>query len=497
MPFAVFILCLLPWFAVQAGMSISGDVAFLVHAADLFLSGGTMTLDFFDNNPPMSYMLYVPAALLMWAGIPLWYSALIFSMTAVFLSVLLTALILRRWPGMSGANVWGILSSYTAVITYFSAYEFGQKDHLIAAALVPFTLTQFSRTMGYPVPKILSRAALLWGVPFILLKPHYGLLAVVLLGHRYVRQRRISVAFDFDSVALACGVALYAMAVFLWFPDFLGEALADSVRLYTSSMQHMIFAAVAGPMILALSLMIMAYFSEGVPLPAKSAAIFMNSMALVAVIPVAVQMKGFSVHMLPVLGFAAPAGFLTLWLYASRRLKNEVLCVLLVFLAVAAMRPPNYAFPHHADYARTGWGHYILANAADSSFLMQTAGTNIVQPLAVYTGIPHASRFPSLWFVDEVSRVGDAGIRDRYAGYIAADLARFRPAFVALYADPAPGRDFLKVFGGNPAFAGAWAHYRFKERLAVDYTEYFRGVPPKVYNNPDLYPPFYDIYERF
>ncbi|MBI3442113.1 MAG: hypothetical protein HY052_09995, partial [Proteobacteria bacterium] len=70
----VFFLCALPWLFFHIQSAVHGDVAFLSMAAQRVLAGQRMVDAYFDNNPPMSYLIYIPAALLSKLGIPLWYS---------------------------------------------------------------------------------------------------------------------------------------------------------------------------------------------------------------------------------------------------------------------------------------------------------------------------------------------------------------------------------------------------------------------------------------
>ena len=71
-------LLFLPWAYVQSQISINGDAVWLTHAAQEFLRGQRMTDAYFDNNPPMSYLAYIPAAGLVAGGVPLWAAPVVF-----------------------------------------------------------------------------------------------------------------------------------------------------------------------------------------------------------------------------------------------------------------------------------------------------------------------------------------------------------------------------------------------------------------------------------
>jgi hypothetical protein len=479
---ALCVLCLLPWLYFEARMSVGGDVAWLSITAQRILAGERMTDRYYDPDPPLCLMLYLPVALLMKTGLPLWRASFVYVLAVMACSYALTARLLRAVPGLNAPRYWGVMVAFMIATTFPAIYSFGQKDQLIGIVLFPFLLAQYAMTRRLPVSPWIVRAAIILGIPFILAKPHYGLLPVLLLAHRAVRQKRVSVILDFDFLALTAGVLGYAVLLALFFRDFLTEALPVSLLFYVSEINAIIIPVAVGLGIFSACIAVLAWAGDERE-TARPAAIFFCLMGMAAVIPVVAQFKGFSMHMLPALAVLGPAAFLSVSLHmkilARAGCSASAVVAVLFALAYLAM-PPNLQWPGNKDYPNTSWARYVSTHAAGASFFMQTDSTEILYPVSVYTGIPVASRFPCLWFLPGLSSVKGTpkldALRAKFASYTAEDFARYRPALVALYTNPAPGHDLIAAFGSDPAFAREWSHYRLTDTFIPDYREYFRGT---------------------
>lgn len=473
-------LLILPWAFVQARIRVPDDAVWLTGAAGKFLDGIRMTDGYYDTNPPMSFMIYVPAALLAQAGVPVWYVVVFYGMALAALSVFLCAKM-----GVRG----GVLAAFVVATTMASQYEFAQKDHLIALMLFPFLLAQYAMTYRQDVPKWAVRVALIAGAPFILLKPHYGLLPVLMLAYRAWREKNLRVVFGFDFFALAAGTVLYAAAIALWFRDFITAALGHSIESYILHAGDKAMAAPLGLFLLSACLLVLALAADGKG-DERRLAVFLNAMTLAAVLPLLVQMKGFSVHMLPALGFAFPAAAVTAGLYGGNKFRVVLRysAPLVLFLGYLVF-PPPFSYPTHAGFADTSLARFVREKAQGSSFLIQSSTTNVIAATSAYTGIPVASRFPSFWFMP----FSDDGARKSFAGMAGADLAAYRPSLVMLYAEPPPGQDVTDVFAGDPGFAREWGHYRRDGQFTLDYAEYYGGSPHRAFGRRMI---LYDVYVR-
>lgn len=478
------------WLSVQRNMALPGDMAWLSLAAEKFLDGEAMTAAFHDNNPPLSYLIYIPVAVLaaLWS---LPAAAFAYGAGLVLLFTGLLSLVARQGLHMQGSSFAALVAGYLLPLAFLFQGEFGNKDYLIAAALPLFLLAQWAVTCrGAAAGGWYLWLALAVATPFILLKPHYGLLPVCLLVHRLVTGRGLRVMRDPDFVCLAAGTLLYALVSFIWFQDFFTGVLWDvSVNLYAGVVMNDVFRRAALMAVLSGCIGVLAFFSDAQPADRKIA-VMLSAMAFVSVIPFAVQMKGFSLHMIPYLGLFSPALLVVTMLYVRKEAARMLVLAAAVLAACAFSLTMTQATPddfRNAALARTVQAH----TAKGQGFVMQDTTTSIAIPLSVYTQTPHVSRFSSLWFVPRLAAASNPALTASYAAMMASDLNRHRPAVVLLYHDPQPQDDLLKLFAGSDDFRHAWTAYRREAVIPFDSHEFYKrgGVLTAPY-------PAYDLYVR-
>jgi hypothetical protein len=477
------ILLFLPWLAYQPFMRMPGDAAWLLTAAQHILAGHAMTTHFFDSNPPMSYIIYIPAALLTQLGITAWSAVNIYTFVLIGVSALLIFKILQRWKGLDKEAALVLLVSWLAAVTICSQSEFGQKDHFIAITLLPFLLAQYAMTEKQPNDGI-TKTAIILGVPFILIKPHFGLLAVANLAYRFYRERRSSIIFDFDFVCLAAGVITYVAAVYFYFPDFLSLALPFTIAFYVSGSFVPVNACLIGGALLCACLGVVSYFSPS----NKAMKFFLCVMGFLAVFAFWAQNKGFSTQLLPALSLLIPAIALQYDVFNRKRAAGATFAVILLAYAVFGFRIQT-----HDDYRASSFAQLVREYAQDDSYFIEVTSTSTAYTISLYEGIPIASRFPSLWFMPRLIEQRDTEDGKRYkkitGDMIAEDFATRKPKLVLAYADRS---SFYEFFADNPEFQEEWRHYRKQGRqYTLDQSQYSTFAPK--YEIPTA---TYDIFVR-
>ncbi len=476
------------WLMAQSNIAIPGDMAWLSLAAEKFLSGEKMTDAFHDNNPPLCYLIYIPvAAFTALCSLPV--AAFIYSAGIVFLFTALLAVVARKGAGIKGREFAALIIGYLLPLAFMFQGEFGNKDYLIAAALLPFLMAQFAVTYNKnaaPGWHIWLTCAL--ATPFILLKPHYGLLPVCLLLHRFVKGRGFGVLRDPDFICLSAGTLLYALASYIWFQDYFSEVFwSVSVNLYADIVMNDVFKHGALMALLSASMIVLAFCSDAQGAD-KKMALLLSTMAFLCVIPFVAQMKGFSLHMIPYLSLSCPAFMVLVMQYLGRG-RAQLAAFIAIILAVYALSLTTpQAKPQ--DFRNADFSKIIQEHATDGhGFLMQDSTTNISIPIAVYTQKPHASRFSSLWFVRHLANSEDPALTDSYATMVAEDLDRYKPGVVLLYHDPQPHNDLLKVFAANEDFQRAWSAYHRESVVPLNVQEFYKRGDALLdsYESYDLY----------
>lgn len=512
---AVIIAGIAPALYFNFARSINYDIAWLAIAAERLLRGGTMYLDAFETNPPLSLLIMAPPVLLSWlTKIPLYYCTTLYSTLVVAASALACRALLRNLDFLAPRDADVLVAAYLLGMIVFPTIDYGERDHLVLAGMFPFVLWQICFTLGRPVPKKLSWAVLGLGTLLILVKPHHGLLPTLMLIHRAIVQKRLfSIMRDPDFVALSYGVLLYISMIGIFFTDYTLQILPDVLSLYLP---------VREPGMIGQTLFyagMIAVFAFGyLFLPAERRqhrfTLFLFAAALVALVPYYVQGKNYWYHLVPalVLYFTALAMMaqtliapLLSRLPAFVRTAQPFVLVGMLIAGAYAFMPVNTQFPTHAELRALPLTQRIAQCPQPCTFFIFNNNIGIIHPTAIYAGREHASRFPGLWFLPTIVNYkatnADEGIvlgklSQRYAGMLAADLARYKPEllFIGRFViNKGTGHPFRlgAHFSGFSEFSREWQKYEKKDTITVTNTEYYRGTAMESDE-----PIIFDIYER-
>ncbi|MCB2203133.1 hypothetical protein KQI65_00175 [bacterium] len=199
------------------------DVAQYITMARMILDGALPFRDVFDTNPPtIMYLSVIPVWIGNWTGLDIVRSAHVAVTLFLAGTGWLTAYAMRflQLPDRPAATrvfaaVWILLAVYVLHMG-----DFGQRDHLIIAAMFPYAFLRMvaMRERALPLPAEFAAAALL--ALALLLKPMYGALPLVFemavllrLGMRkYLRHLRIvliAAVLGILAVALSEAMRLY------------------------------------------------------------------------------------------------------------------------------------------------------------------------------------------------------------------------------------------------------------------------------------------------
>lgn len=493
----------------QAGTALNPDHAWLLMAASRLLAGGTMTGDFYDPNPPLGILVYVPAVLIhLGTGLPLWHSLSVFLWICFMLSVWAVLKALRLFPGTDNRSVMVILAGYVLAGTWVSTlYQFGQRDAIVVWGLFPFLLIQMSLTKGVPVRSLFMRLALLAGAAAVLIKPHYGLLPALMIVHRmYVHRRFRTIFRDIDFQALAVVTAAYLLVVAVFFSDYPAVILPDLFRFYLGGNQGHVWVQVLSCLVIVAGL----FCIEGA-LPRDQERrddlpdlfrLFCFA-ALASIFLFAIQMKGYSYHLIPVYVFLWPAAAIVLlrifmFLPGSSARASGTVAVGVIVAAALLFRPDQIYVLKHKDYPDTGFARLASSCAPPCSYFVLSPSTEGLIPAALYTGTDLASRFPVFWWLWPLMAEGAGADDPAMAPYMKAvveDLRRYRPDVIAVVSNfPVRGdnhfdhRAFLTRFADFDAEMKA---YDYEETISENldlYSEKPSAQPPRILT--------YDVYRR-
>lgn len=470
------------WFKAQYPLNITADTLWMADAAARMINGEKMSAAYFDPNPPLSMILYIPAVLAAKTGMLSLHTALFFyTLLHLGAAAFATRTLLRAIPGLDKNAVLTATIAFLIVGTVTAGSSFTERDQIIGFWLVPFVLTQLCLTRGWAAPAWARYMTLLVGTVMILIKPHYGLIPTVLILHRAYTQKRITVFKDVDFIALACGVLAYAALLWFYFPDFLQVVLPDVIALYpTDNTAFVLYRAAYNGLLVICALLFCLIIGRISWLP-----YFFMGLALLALVPFIVQMRGYHYQLLPAITlFWCGLGLCGKeWL---TRYMSPLLAVMLVSFSLMGVAffstPSRFTNVAAAQYPQLPLSRALENCPAPCRFMVVNNHIEITHQTALYTGKEWASRFPSPWFVPALYELQNTDqakfltLRAKYARMMAEDLEHYKPQtimFAEFPLTPQQPFDLLGLFADEPPFQQALSAYQPQEDVVIDQAAYF------------------------
>jgi hypothetical protein len=367
------------------------------------------------------------------------------------------------------------------------------------------------------INKALLFSVLFFGTLAVLVKPHYGLLPSVFLLHRMLKQRRLNIFSDPDFVFLAIGTLAYIAIVLVCFPGYVQAILPDALDLYLVHKDFPLTMHFLQPHLVAYVALFMVELLMGdLDKRKKRLVLFFYICALLSLVPMLVQMKGFYNHLVPAFSFFIVALSLSVFLRAEKYLgKYKVYAFFIPVLILGTAQitiPVGRNFPSHADIKHMPAARFLEKECTKPcTFFAFHQSIEIMNSTAVYMDYIHASRFPTYWFVPEIGRQLEAlaegknthhpaekllSMRKKYAVLAAQDLERFKPSVLMISTNVRAYNnknfDFVGFFTENETYRQTFTENYVKSgTFNFDRGVYFRGT--------SLQKEFilkYDIYKR-
>ena len=495
------LLCLIPWLFLQMQTSLDTNHAFLMIGMERLLDGGRFVSEYYDPNPPLSNLIYLPAiAMHRWLGIPSYYTPYIFGVICLALSALATWKLLRLWSELDYPRRAVILSSFLAASTYLpGTFYFAERDALVVWGLFPFMLAQLALTRGDKISPRLLYPVLILGAWAVLIKPHYGLFPVLLLLHRTIRRKKVfSIVKDPDFAALALSTTAYGIILLVFFRPYLDTVLPELLNIY------IVYQNPSVPLWWQMftGLIVTVAFTAAladIPKERKKPIYLFLLAGFLCSCLYLMQMKGFHYHLIPLMVFSwCGTGLFVHALfrrYAGESPLADLAAVLSVMLFATLVAPQRGNAVTHGDYRDLNLARLVRNCAPDCSFFVISENMEMIHQVTIYTGAPHASRYAGLWWFRPLYQSGQQERLDRHIDSVAEDLRRYKPAVMAVLTNSPVGEeenfDFIGYMSRNPAFREEMSHYRKMGALKDNRRDYFR----KTALDYD-FPLVYDVYER-
>lgn len=472
--------------ALQSIGPLNHDVAWILTGSGWILDGASLGADIIDPNPPLPWWLAaVPLGLGRLAGVGPAPAFIAFTIIACIAGLLLMrAALARSGSPLAGSNGFQLFAA--AAILLAPGYDFGQREHYLLIASLPWLAAADAAARGRRLPGWIAAGIGLFSAIGFCLKPYF--LIVPIAAELWVAWRTRRIAIRPEALALAGFGLFYLAAVFLWAPDYLSHALPDARGSYWAFDEP--FATVAARIGVAFLPLLAAAFLllRGASAEARSAAAIFFVGALAAAAIALIQFKGWPYHLLPGTALAA-IGCAALARSGRRALPVAAAALLLVLFgafagsfgyarSIAAAEPPVSARLAERFRREAGPGGTVFA------FIPSPRD---VHPAIVASGVRWPSPYCCLYLLPAWVRADEAPERApaaRAAALRQLDIVLTRlearpPALIAV-ADGAfklgfGGRrfDYLDFLSRYPRFRRLMGLYAEQERIG-DYRIFVR-----------------------
>ncbi len=466
--FAALFFIIMPWLTIQSQYLITGNVSWLLIAAERLLSGQSLSQHIYETNPPLSILIYIPHILFSKAlGVNPTIGLFYLTSTLVFISTITTYFIIKKFNFLNNNEKTSFILGYIASITLVATINLSDREHLIIMALIPFVLCQYALTNRIKINSTILVLTLVIGSILILVKPHYGLLPSVFLLHRMIKQRRFNIFFDIDFIILSAATLIYLAVIFIFFNDYVQIIFPDVIQLYASNIQPAPALKSIQPYLVAnIAFFLWNIFREDLNKEKKGFLLFLYSCAALCFIPYFVQMMGYYNHIIPIYSFFICAFTLSISFYMSHffgkyaalNIAIPISCALLLIYSIS---PPSKEFTKQKEIPNLPVAEFLEKECPKPCTYFAFHGDiEIFNPTAIYMGYTHASRFPSLWFIPEILK-GLNGktpekyqlLKDKYKQMVAQDFDYYKPSILLIGKDIPTATlssfDFFNFFGEN------------------------------------------------
>ncbi len=488
----------------QFQIALNTNHAWLLIVAERLLQGGRYVSDFYEPNPPMSLIIYIPQYWLhTLLGIPLQFTPALFGLIYILMAAGCLLYLLKKTNVFTDNRLSSILfiAFLLAGIFMPGNIYFSERDHYVFLTLVPVLLAQIAITNGHRFHPAYARAGFFFGGLLLLIKPHYGLFPAIVFVHRLYKNKAIMPVFRSpDFQGLAASVICYALILLTIFPEYPDKIFQDFLTIYLGDLSKNIFPYFFYYASFCLFVVAGAYF---LPIP-KDHHEAINALVLASLIAFFLyylQGKNFTYHTIAGLSFLYMALVVLTWsLIQTFVFRNKqactAACVTLVIALTGAytIRPPLQDFPTHSEYMTTPLSKEIEQCESPCPHFIFSENMEIIFQIAVYSGEQHASRYPGLWWLDyAVKHAEDEALRQKHLHYMAEDFERYAPKRLIIATNMTRGGiknfDLMAYMKQNVELEKILSRYDYDHTLKDNRRYYFTGT-----NFDTDFPILYDVY---
>jgi hypothetical protein len=294
------------------------DTTWLLHVTGRLLDGAILGVDVVENSPPVILWLKAPVVLL--ARATAWDAWLVWVAAVAVLCVgvlFLCGRLLPRVPSLATSS-YLLVAVLSVGLFLLPLLDFGQREHVAVALVVPWLLAVSARAEGAPLASGYATALALTGGLGLSVKPHFGLVWLAVVGVLLLRERGARALLAPEIAAAALVPALAILATLMLHSEWLGYARLYGPLYMRYGFENPVWIGLVGEGIEWSWLGVLALLAFAPVIRPWPASLTVLAAGLAGFhLAGAVQAKGWSYHFLPVgvvgVVVAAAAGACASW----------------------------------------------------------------------------------------------------------------------------------------------------------------------------------------
>lgn len=492
----VFVFFIVFAWILQSQLILKGDVSWLMHLAQLALNGGHYMTDFFEINPPLSFLLYMPAIFIEKSfSISAIVSLRIYIFSLSFVSIFISNRLINKIFYKDDCVISSFFFlSLPFVYLILPLNEFGQRENILVILTVPYLLLMACYLGEKKVSPCLSGfVGFLAGVGFCI-KPFF--LVSFFLIELYCFYRKNFSIFCFlrlDFLFILMTGVVYILSIIFFYPSYLSDVVPIAKKFYYEIFSYDLSSVIFNLPTIFCFFSIVLYFL----FYKKNKYLDLRTLLLISLVgyflSYFIQKIAWYYHLLPVLSLAVILDVLQFGLFFQEKRSNFYDNVLVVALAGIIFIAPLYVFTQF--YLTVFYEHknlkpliqylnHFYKNQYVYFFSGQTA---YMVSVFEHAEVKIGSRLQFLFWMKNPYRLEPSQkniqVGEFFVDMLSKDLRVNQPKVIfvdiASYKTGAGKNvkiDYLSVLKKYPQFASVWKNYHysntFKKEGLYEFEEY-------------------------
>lgn len=459
---------------IQSDLFMSWDVTYMLQAASKMLAGGSYTQDYFNPNPPMAFILYMPVNLIsQWFNLNIYHVFIAYIYTIAAVSLYLTSRLAKSlFVNAQVANYFVLTLCIAYLIT--PLYELGQREHLVVMLIFPYLLLLALRANQY-IPKAgqVYLAGVLAAIGFSI-KPYFLLIFIAGELYSLAMQRTLKSMLRPEAVCIYAIVVTHILYTIVFHPDYYSVIMPTLMRRYYAAVGSRLESMLLFPFIIAtlITYLIVIYNKHNKSNKNIRTVLLLALTGFVLIY--LLQQTTFYYHILPLAMLLLSILYLEIAEDVSR-----ITCMIVAIPVILFSHDIYLCYLNYSGFkgALSPLVEFLNENASKKPVMFMMTQVSVPFVAVAQAGNPVAQRFDCLWLAAGLANTQGSPHwnedREFYTRMITEDVSRNKPSYV--FIDVRMMKQYINDYKFNYLtwlklnndFNEEWRHYKWKTTLAM------------------------------